>query len=80
MDKREKRLFIITLEIESECWDYKIGDIIETAVISNNINNAINIFEDRHWGSEYPSYNITGVYDTLRGGFFMPNILSKDLT
>ena len=41
MSKRKKRLFIITLEIKNECWDYKIGQIIRSAVISNNINNAI---------------------------------------
>ena len=79
MSKRKKRLFIITLEIKNECWDYKIGQIIRSAVISNNINNAIKTFEDRHCGSEYPFYEITGVEDTYDAGFFMPNINSKNL-
>ena len=79
MSKRKKRLFIITLEIKNECWDYKIGQIIRSAAISNNINNAVKTFEDRHCGSEYPFYEIIGVEDTYDTGFFMPNINSKNL-
>ena len=79
MSKRKKRLFIITLEIKNECWDYKVGDIIRSAVISNNVNNAIETFHDRHCGGEYPLYTITDIEDTYYTGFFMPNILSKNL-
>jgi len=79
MSKREKRIFIITLEIRSECWGYKIGEIMRSAVISNNINNALKTFEDRHCGSEYPFYQITRIEDTYDTGFFMPDILSKNL-
>tara|TARA_R110000796_G_scaffold119020_1_gene233158 strand:- start:485 stop:727 length:243 start_codon:yes stop_codon:yes gene_type:complete len=79
MNKRKKRLFIITLEIKEECWGHKVGDTIKSAVISNNTNNAIETFEDRHCGSEYPDYSITKIEDTYNTGFFMPDINTKNL-
>ena len=79
MNKRQRRIFIITLEIKENSWNYKVGDIIKSAVISNNINNAIYSFEDAHCGSEYPRYDITGVLDTVETGFFMPKIKSNNL-
>ena len=79
MSKREKRVFIITIEIKNECWDYKVGDIFRSTVVSNNSNNAIYSFKNHHSGSEYPFYEIIKVEDTFDSGFFMPNILSDNL-
>tara|TARA_R110000782_G_scaffold27118_1_gene68900 strand:- start:530 stop:772 length:243 start_codon:yes stop_codon:yes gene_type:complete len=79
MDKRQKRVFIITLRITSGCWSYKEGDIIQSALISNSVDNALRSFEDRHWGGEYPEYTVTGIDDTYNSGFFMPNVLSSNL-
>jgi hypothetical protein len=79
MDKRSKRLFIVTLTIREQCWNYKIGQIINSAVISNSLQNAWQTFEDRHCGGEYPSYQITNIEDTCGSGFFMPDISSKNL-
>lgn len=79
MSKRKKRLFIVTIEIHQDCWNYKKGDIVRSAVISNNETNAFETFMNKHWGSEYPLYEITKIEDTYDTGFFMPNILSKNL-
>ena len=79
MSKRQRRVFIITLEILSEDWDYKVGQIFRSAVISNNITNAVYAFEEMHCGSEYPDYKIINVEDTYDSGFFMPRIKSKNL-
>jgi hypothetical protein len=79
MDKRRKRIFIITIEIEDQVWDYEIGQIVTIPVISNNEYNAALTFEDRHCGSEYPSYSILKVYDTLNSFLFMPDLKSKTL-
>lgn len=79
MDKRQRRVFIITLEIKQGCWDYKKGDIIRSAVISNSILNACFAFENKHCGSEYPTYEIIDIEDTLFSGFFAPVINNKNL-
>mgnify|MGYP003673949973 CR=1 FL=1 len=79
MDKRRRRLFILTLLIEADCWNYKEGDIILSAVISNNKNKAMEIFSDRHSGSEYPFYEIINILDTRETDFFMPNVSSENL-
>ncbi len=73
MDKRTKRLFVIEIEIENECWDYKIGDKFMIPIVSNNFNNAIRIFEDSNCGSEYPAYSIIRVNDCFNSGFFYPD-------
>tara|TARA_R110002051_G_C8769409_1_gene503325 strand:+ start:5563 stop:5805 length:243 start_codon:yes stop_codon:yes gene_type:complete len=79
MSRRKKRIFIITLEIKNKCWDYNVGDVIQSAVISNNMNNAVETFRDKHEGSEYPFYDIKEVYDTYDNGIFMPKISSSNL-
>ena len=79
MDKRKQRVFIITLEIREDSWDYKVGDVITSAVISNSINNALYSFEEKHCGSEYPEYIVSYISDTYETGFFMPNIKSNNL-
>ena len=79
MSKNQRRIFIVTVIIEDECWHYKGGEIIKSAVISNNPNNAVRTFEDRHCGSEYPFYRITEIYDTYNSDCFKPNINSKNL-
>ena len=72
LDKREKRIFVIEIEIKDECWDYKIGDKHMIPIVSNNYNNAIRTFENKHWGSEYPMYQIVRINDCLDCGFFYP--------
>lgn len=79
MDKRKKRVFIITIMIKDEVWNYKKGQIIKSAIISNSSYRAINSFEDRHCGGDYPYYEIIDIEDTFCNGFFMPNIESKNL-
>jgi hypothetical protein len=79
MDKRSKRMFIVTLTIREQCWNYKIGQVINSAIISNSLRNAYETFQDTHCGGEYPSYQITNIEDTCASGFFMPDISSKNL-
>jgi hypothetical protein len=79
MDKRKKRIFIVKIRITNPCWDYKQDQIFHIPIISNNWRNAMETFQNRHCGSEYPLYDIESVEDTLHSGFFMSNIETPDL-
>jgi hypothetical protein len=79
MSKNKRRCFIVEIRNKSEMWGWKGGEIWKTVVITNNIVNVERKIENRHWGSEYPEYEIISIYDTLDAGFFTPDINSKDL-
>jgi hypothetical protein len=79
MNRTNRRVFIIEIEIQEECWDYKVGQIFKTAIISNNKENAYYTFKEHHCGSEYPSYGIISIEDTIDSGFFAPRIKSHNL-
>lgn len=56
-----KNIFLITIEILANEWDYVIGQEIIIPVLSNNAHNAESKFNTRYCGSEYPNYNIKSV-------------------
>lgn len=58
-----KRMFLVKVKIKTNNWDYKVNDIIHVPVISTGKVNALNKFEKECWGSEYPIYEIIGIYE-----------------
>jgi len=78
-DKRKKRMFIIEIEILEDSWGWKEGDTLRIPILSNNYTKAQMTFEDNHWGSEYPLYNIISVEDCVDYAFFTPNFKSNNL-
>jgi hypothetical protein len=52
------KIFIITVQIEQDGWDYKKGDYINVPVESNHKGNAMARFENKCEGSEYPTYSV----------------------
>lgn len=64
--ERKFKCFIIHIMILEKQWDYKIGDIIKTAVIAQTICKALKITDDEFWGSEFPSYKVIQI-ETISG-------------
>ncbi|MDY3521998.1 hypothetical protein PG614_10190 [Riemerella anatipestifer] len=60
MNKKIK-IFIIEIEIEEDLWDNKKGQRIMIPVKTSTAYHAILKFENKCWGSEYPSYKIIGI-------------------
>jgi len=65
--------------MHQDCWDYKIGQTITIPVMSNNSRNALIAFDNKHCGSEYPTYALIDIHDTSKDFLFAPKIESKNL-
>jgi hypothetical protein len=70
IDKRMKRIFIVSIEITNACWDYKVGEVIRVPVVSNNHWNAQMTFLNHCSGGEYPGYKFVEIQDTINLGLF----------
>ena len=53
--------FFITIEILDECWNYKMYQQFTSIVYARSQHFAIKKFNNKHCGSEYPSYGIVSV-------------------
>ncbi|MDD1525572.1 hypothetical protein [Riemerella anatipestifer] len=60
MNKKIK-IFIIEIEIEQDSYPYTTGQRIMIPVKTSTAYHAILKFENKCWGSEYPSYKIIGI-------------------
>ena len=60
MKVKKSILFIFTIEILSNDWDYKTGQIIIIPIKSNTVVNAYKKLEN-YEGSEYPDYKVTSI-------------------
>ncbi len=69
MDKRKKRIFIITAQLLNSSYNYKKGDIYKCAIYSNNHNNAIRTFDDLNTGGQCVIYNIISIEDNYVSPF-----------
>ena len=58
--KQTKHLFIVSLEINSDEWYYKKGQVIKTVVYTGNYGHAIDMAHS-FGGSEVPSYKVLSV-------------------
>ena len=56
-----KKVFLFTLELTSNDWDYEPGMKIIVPVVSSSAYHAEMKLENRHNGSEYPAYKIVSI-------------------
>lgn len=59
-----KKMFLVTILIGTNEWDYKKDQQIVIPVITNNKKNAITKITDKYVGSEYPDYDVVDVKET----------------
>jgi len=59
---KKKKLFIIEIEIKSECWDYIKGQRIMIPINTSTAYHAELLFSNKYWGSEYPTYQIIKIH------------------
>lgn len=71
-----KTIFLVTIEIKTNAWDYKEGMKIIIPVNTNSGYNAEKLVENRFCGSEYPLYNIVSIEKS--DSFLFKPILSKE--
>lgn len=58
--KQSKHLFIITIRVNANEWNYKKDQVIKTAIYTGSYYHAINMAES-FCGSEVPSYTLISV-------------------
>ena len=55
-----KKIFIVKIQLESDSYEFKKGDVIEIPVLTNCIRNAEQKVMTNYMGSEYPTFKFIG--------------------
>lgn len=65
--------FVVEIVIKQKCWHYTSGQRLFIAIMSSTKYHARVKFTNKHWGSEYPTYEIIEIHDCDNKGLFNPN-------
>lgn len=74
---KSKYIYLVTIEIEEECWHYKIGQRIKF-IVAAGTNATMRSVMDNYVGSEYPSYRIIN-QERCGDDCFFDNRIHKNL-
>jgi len=55
-----KTIFIVKIQLESDSYEFRKGDIIEIPVLTNSSRNAEQKVMTNYMGSEYPTFKFIG--------------------
>ena len=67
---KNQNAFLYIIRIKSNEWHYKKGDLLDVILFSKDFKSAMQKFEDKYTGSEFPLYDIVQVEEifTSDGG------------
>ena len=74
---KNKYIYLVTIEIEEDCWHYKVGQQMKF-IVAARTNATMSSVMDDYVGSEYPRYSIIN-QERIGDDCLFPNRIHKNL-